>query len=173
MSVSVAVGVVSAPGITVAFILLVEYIVNGGSHGQALYSTEHERVSYAQVAHEIGIEAVCLNPRVAHVLLAHILRLQCDVKPALAVCEGVVCDYLGREREPAVAVSYLPTLVCVVIVQYLGELLYAVTAQGGVCLPTEPAWQRDACHYLGAGAVAVGDVGGKRLANLVEFACEH
>ena len=68
---------------------------------------------------------------------------------------------------------YFPTLVCVVIVKYFGELLYAVAAECGICFPTEPAGQCKACHYFYSCTVTVGDICCQRLANLVEFASEY
>ena len=139
MAGAIVIGVVSAAGISVALILLVKEVIYGGAYCHALCSRQPECICQAQVAYSVGIEAVLLLPAVAHVLLAHILCLQRHVEPSPVVGNAVAHDYLWREREACLAVCYIPTCVCVIVVQHLGKLLYAVAAEGGIGIPTESA----------------------------------
>ena len=70
---AVGIGVVTAAGIAVVLVLFVEEIVYCHSCGDALGVRQLEGVCQAQVAHEVGIEAVLFLVAVAHVLLAYIL----------------------------------------------------------------------------------------------------
>ena len=87
---AVGIGVVTAAGIAVVFIFFVEEVVYSGTNSDAFYVGQPEGVCDAQVAHEVGIEAVLLLSAVAHVLLACVLGLQFNVNALETVTYGVV-----------------------------------------------------------------------------------
>ena len=90
-----------------------------------------------QVADKVGIQHMFFLAGIAHVLLAHILRLQRYFKILILIAQTVVPDKVWGKGDGSISVMNFPFLPSgiLVLIKRFGKIPDAVTAPGGIGIP--------------------------------------
>ena len=94
--------------IAIVLVLLIEQVIDGHADGSRLHPRNFERVGEVQVAYKIGIKHMVFLTGIAHVLFAHIMRLQRYIKLFIFITEQVVQYKIGRKGDWSITMVNFP-----------------------------------------------------------------